>query len=405
VIAILGVNVAIGFPFNAYSGLLEAELRFDIQASLRILGTVLRTGLIVWAVARGGGLIAMAWMTFAVSLAVIALQTWFARRQAPWARLDRLPIDFQKIKRFFSYSIYTFVSVIGDVFRFQLDAVVIAGLIGLAAVTHYRIASAFSTYYIGIVTSVIGLIQPVLSRLYGAQDRRGLEKVLFFSIRVSMSISVFVGFGLISWGRQFIARWMGPQYKDAYWPLVVLSIAIFLDVSQCPSISLLYATFNHRFYTYLNGAEGLINLAVSLALARPLGVLGVALGTLIAALVVRVVALPLWVCRVSGLDYEEYMRFLGGTFLRCVGLMGGAVAVSAWGFKPSYPWLLGSVLLATLVYGGLSYLFIFTGTDREKLLLAARLPTRHAPAIATSMELTMLPASIMGASSGGKSGL
>ena len=69
---------------------------------------------------------------------------------------------------------------------------------------------------------------------------------------------------------------------------MVLSLAVLLDVGQNPSISLLYATFKHRFYTYMNCAEGAINLVISLLLARPLGILGVALGTLIGAFIVRV---------------------------------------------------------------------------------------------------------------------
>jgi len=373
VIAILGVNMAISFPFRVYSGLLEAELRFDIQAGLGILSTLLRTGLVVWAILQGGGLLALSWMTLAASLPVIALQVWFARRQVPWARIGRSSLDAQRAKRFFKYSIYTFLAVIGDIFRFQLDSVVIAGVIGLVAVTHYRVASVFSRYYIDIVISIIALVQPVLSRLYGAQDRVRMEKVLFFSLKVSMCCSVFVGFSLIAWGKPFIACWMGPNYKDAYWPLVVLTLAILLDVCQCPSISLLYATFNHRFYTYLNGLEGIINLAVSLALARPLGVLGVALGTLIGAFVVRLVAFPIWVCRATGLQYGEYMKLLAGTFLRCACIMGVAIAVSAWGLRPSYPWLVSSAALATLVYAVLSYFLVFTGADRETLLVAARL--------------------------------
>ena len=37
----------------------------------------------------------------------------------------------------FSYSVYTFLGMFGDMLRFQVDAVVIASFIGLAAVTHY----------------------------------------------------------------------------------------------------------------------------------------------------------------------------------------------------------------------------------------------------------------------------
>jgi O-antigen/teichoic acid export membrane protein len=372
VIAILGVNAALGFPARAYGGVLEAELRFDIQSGLGIFGLVLRTGLVVWTILGGGGLLALAWMTLLASLPVVGLQIWFARRQAPWAQIDRSPIDLQRMKSFFSYSIYTFLSVIGDIFRFQVDALVIAVFIGLAAVTHYRVASVFMRYYIDVIVCIIGIIQPVLSRLHGAQDRKSLEKVFFFATRVSLCVSVFIGFSLISWGRPVIARWMGPRYQDAYWPLVILSLAVMLDVSQSPSIALLYATYRHRFYTYLNCTEGLINLALSLALARPLGVLGVALGTLISAFLIRVVAQPFWVCRASGLHYGDYMRFLAGTVLRCCGLIGAVIAITAWGLRPSYPWLASSAICATTLYAAGSWFLVFNRAEREQLLAVAR---------------------------------
>jgi O-antigen/teichoic acid export membrane protein len=386
VIAVLGVSVALGFPARAYGGLLEAELRFDIQSGLGIFGIALRTGLIVWAIREGGGVLALAWMTLFASLPVIVLQIWFAKRGAPWAKIERSPVDSKRIRGFFSYSVYTFLSVIGDIFRFQVDSLVIAAFIGLAAVTHYRVASVFMRYYIDIIVCVIGIIQPVMSRLHGAQDRRSLEKVFFFATRVSLCISVFIGFSLICWGKPFIARWMGPKYQDAYWPLVVLSLAVLLDVSQSPSIALLYATFKHRFYTYLNCAEGLINLAFSLALARPLGVFGVALGTLIAAFLVRVVAQPFWVCKVSGLPYSSYMRFLGGTLLRCICLIGAVIAITAWGLRPSYPWLVSSAICATILYAAGSWLAVFNRPEREQLLAVttSRNGTRTEPSAAAA---------------------
>lgn len=368
VIVILGVSVALGFPTRAYGGVLEAQLRFDIQSWASLLGLVLRTALMVLAILKGGQLLALAWMVLFASLPVTALQIFYARREAPWARIDFSFIVPREAKRLFSYSIYTFLGLIGDIFRFQLDSVVIAGLIGLSAVTHYRVASAFSAYYINIVGCIVGLIQPVLSRLHGAQDRSGLEKVFFFATRVSICVSIFIGFSLISWGKPFIARWMGPKYEDAYWPLVVLALAVLLDVGQNPSITLLYATFNHRFYTYLNCAEGLMNLVISVSLAKPFGVLGVALGTLIAALIMRIVAQPLWVCKVSGLHYGAYMKFLGNTLFRCGGLMGVAVAISSWGLRPSYPWLVGSAICGTATYIVGSWLVVFNRREREQLL-------------------------------------
>ena len=157
-------------------------------------------------------------------------------------------------------------------------------------------------------------------------------------------MSVFICCGLIAWGRPFIIRWIGPAYLDGYKPLVVLALAVLVDVSQRSSADLLFATFNQKFYAWINGAEALVNLGFSLALARPYGILGVAMGTLIGAFTIRVVLQPWWVCKVSGLNYGAYMRFAASAFARCACLAALAVAVSWWGLKPNYLWLISSAV-------------------------------------------------------------
>jgi O-antigen/teichoic acid export membrane protein len=374
VIAILGLSMAMSFPVRAYGGLLDAQLRFDIQSALGILGVALRTGLSIWAILRGDGLLALAWIALIANLPVIVLQIYFARREAPWARIERSKIDRTMIKSFFSYSIYTFISFLADILRFQVDALVIAGMIGLAAVTHYRVASVFASYYTSIICCITGMLQPVLSRLYGAKDQQNLDKVFFFATKVSLSSSLFIAGGLVCWGSPFIARWMGPTYQNAYWPLVVLSIAVLLDVGQNPSISLLYATFRHRFYTYMNSAEGLLNLGISLALARPLGILGVSIGTLVAAFIIRVLVQPYAVCKVCNLDYGSYMKRLSISLLRCLALLGFAIVIAIWGMRPNYLWLFTSASFATVIYAFGVWHFVFNSVERGQLrsLIGAR---------------------------------
>ena len=372
VIIILGINAALGFPARVYWAVLEAQLRFDIQSWLANLALVLRTGLIVWAILAGGGLLALAWVTLFATLPVVALQIWFARREAPWARIENRSVESKVAKNFFSYSVYTFVAYLADIVRFQLDTVVITALIGLAAVTHYKVAGVLAQYYLQIIVVSVVMLLPVLSRLHGAGDRSGIEQVFFFGTKLSCCISVFICLALIAWGKPFIAHWMGARYEDGYLPLVLLSLAVLLDVCQKSSADLLYATFNHRFYAYINCGEAILNLAFSLALARPFGIAGVAMGTLIGAFLVRIAFQPWWVCKVSGFHYLDYMKFLGGNLLRSAGVAAAAIAMAAWGLKANYFWLVASASCATGIYAAGSWLFVFNPLERKQLLGAVR---------------------------------
>jgi O-antigen/teichoic acid export membrane protein len=371
VIALLGTNMALGFPLRVYNGILDAQYRFDISSWLNLLGLALRTGLVVWAILSGGGLLALAWMTLLASLPVMVLQIWFGRREAHWARIDPGFIDWPRMKGLFAYGLHTFLAYLADIVRFQVDPLVISGLIGLAAVTHYRVAGVFVQYFLQILILSVGILQPVFSRLHGAGNREALDKVFFFGTKLSCSISVFVCLALVAWGKPFISRWMGTRYEDAYLPLVILSFAVLLDVSQKPSIDLLYATFKHRFYTYMNWVEGAINLVFSLMLARRYGIVGVATGTLIGAFIVRAIVQPWWVCRVTGLHYGAYVRFLGKNLLYSACIMGFATAIASWGLRPAYPLLIGSAVCATVTYAGGCWFLVLDKQERRQLLAAA----------------------------------
>lgn len=371
VLAILGVTAALGFPVRVYGAALEVQFRFDIASFLAIAGALLRTILIVWAVLAGGGLTALAWTTLLGSLPIMVLQIWFGRREARWARIKGSRwVDSKLTKKLFTYSLQTFLAYLADILRFQVDALVISGLIGLAAVTHYRVAEVFTRYFLQVLILAVGILQPVFSRLYASGNRTALESIFYFGTKLSSCISVFVCLAIVGWGKPFINRWMGARYEDGYLPLVVLSFAVLLDVCQKPSIDLLYATFKHRFYTYINWAEGAINLAFSLALARRFGITGVAIGTLVGAFVIRVLIQPWWVCKVCELNYRSYMGFLGRNMLFSFCLMGVATALSAWGLRPSYPFLASSAICATALYTLGSWALIFNRQDREWLLAA-----------------------------------
>jgi O-antigen/teichoic acid export membrane protein len=369
-IAILGVNAAIGFPMSIYGALLEAKYRFVWAAILTMIGVILRTALIIWAVLSGAGLVGLASATLIASLAVTAMQVSLVRCLWPWARVGSALIGRARLKQFFSYSIYTFIASIADNLRFQMDPLIIASFIGVATVTHYRIASTLNQYYMSAVLASTGHFRQVLSRAHGASDRQRLENTFFFSTKVAIALSFLIASVLILLGRPFVIRWMGRSYVDSYAPLVILTFAMLLDLSQSPSISLLYATFNHRFYTYLNAAEGVINLALSLVLVKRFGMAGVALGTLLAALVMRIFIQPWWTCRAVKISLRSYARITLRVALQSIVLALLGALVVAGIAKPNYIRLIASLSLFVGVYATGAWFLVFSTDERAKLRLA-----------------------------------
>lgn len=372
VLLLVGSTVAINFPLNTFQGLFAAALRFDITSLLGLFTLTLRTCLIIAAVLTHYGLIGVAFATFAASIPGLLLTVWLAKREYHWLRLAHGSWERATTKSLFSYSSYLCIADVADRLRFQLDPVLIASFIGLAAVTHYRVASLFADQYMRLMISLIGVFWPLLSQLHGAGYQDKVAHTFYFATKLSLCAASFLCFGLIAWGRPTIQRWMGISYSDSYAPLVVLTLAMFLDLSQMPTVSLLYATFKHRVYAFSNLAEGLLNLGFSLALVRRYGILGVALGTLVAALLIRVVVQPWWMSTVTDISYSFYVRFALKNAFICAGLVAFSLPLVYWGLKPDYNLLIASAFLATFLFAIGSWALVLNKRERSLFITALK---------------------------------
>jgi len=366
-ILILGTSIALMFPTRVFKGLLEAHLRFDIAASLELLSLALRTGLIFPVIFMGYGVVGLAWVTVVASLPAMLLQVYFAHRELPFLRLDRKYWQRDTARSLFSYSAYSLIANLANILRFKVDALVVAGYVGLAAVTHYRVGGVLTQYFFDLMSSMFGVFPSVFSRQEGAKDFDALKRTFFFASKCAICVSSFIGFGMLAWGKPFIVRWMGPQYVDSYPVLVLLVTGVTVSLWQGPSVSLLYGISKHKFYAIFNSLEGVANLVLSLVFVHWYGMYGVALGTLIPIVITRIVIQPIYVCRVANIDYLEYVR----RSLRTLGFVAAALVtpllLSIKFAAPNYKVLFSLGIVSAVLYGVPLWLFELSGSETQIL--------------------------------------
>jgi O-antigen/teichoic acid export membrane protein len=374
VILILGAGAILALVLQPYVGVLQALGRFDLIAGLDVVTLILRAVLIVGALSAGYGVFALAWITCLSSLPRLAVSIYLSRRLLPWLRYERQPASSATTKTLFGYSFYMLIARVADTLRSNTDSLVITAFVGLAAVTPYGIAASLAQKFRDLMTALLGVLQPVYSRLDGEGDRDRIKRTLFFATKISMCVSTFVGFALIAWGSLFIDRWMGPGYGSAYPCLAVLAIGWTIQCWQSPSVSLMYATSRHRSYAFTNMLEAVSNLLLSVWWVKSFGILGVALGTTVPMIVVRLFLQPYYTCKMIEIGLREY----AGVFLANVGRTLAALTVPfaiAVAFRPAGFVQLGmSAAAAAAAYGILTWLLLFT--PEEKTRLMSLRPTR-----------------------------
>lgn len=370
VIVVMGVQFAIGLPVNAVGALLTGSLRYDVATLVSVAFKILNSVAIVLVLLLGGRILAMAVASCLLAALERSAVYWAAKREVPQARIAWQFTSRGAAKELFGYSVFSFIAQIADQLRFRIPSFVIVGYVGVNAVTHYNIATTLVSYFVSTIISTLGVLGPVFSRQQAQCDERAMRKTIYFAVKASTAIATFVGFGFIAWGRPFIERWMGGEYLDAYPCLVLLTIGFTTALWQTPCIGLLYGTANHHFFAISNVVEGVANLVLSLLLASRFGMLGVAVGTLIPMIIVKLVLQPAFVCRVIKDSLRTYFRNLFTSVACCMlGLIGPSLVTWYW-VGPTYPQLFSVGAVSACMYLPVVALLSFTDSERATVLSA-----------------------------------
>ncbi len=309
-VLIFGASTALTVPVRVFFGLLNAHLRFDLSAMLEIGSSVFRAVLIYVLLTRGGGVASLAWANLIAAVLSLTAAALLSRSLSSDLSLRWKHFSRATAKGLVHYGSISLVAQVADLLRFQLDAIVVAAYLGVAAVTHYNVAGSLAQYFITFMLAVTGVLGPVFSRAEAARNPDAIRRTLAFGTKVSVGLATFICFSLVVWGRPFIVCWMGRDYLDAYPALVALSVGLMFALWQTPSMQLLYGVSRHGSVAVFNSAEGVANLILSLLLVHRYGLFGVALGTMIPMIATKVFIQPWYACKAADISVSAYYRML-----------------------------------------------------------------------------------------------
>lgn len=366
VIVITGLGFATGFPGRAFLGGLSAHLRWDVISITNQTAVLLRTGLIVGVIEAGGGLVALATVSVLIDTLVFLSYYIALRRIQGQFKLSFALASIPTLKGLLPYSLFTFIIKMNDQLRLYIDPVVVTAFVGVGAVTHYAIGQRLSLAFRDSMIALLGMLAPWFGRLFGSRDYGAIRKVFEFGTRVSVSVATAITCLLLLYGRQFIEAWMGKNYLDAYWVLAFLVSAAFFEVSQFPSMSYLYGVSRHRFLAYITLVEAGLNVALSLYLVRIMGIAGVALGTMIPCLAIRLFVQPVYICRHAGISLRHYYFGLFGRAMLAtsVGVLLPWALLFRWISQPKMPVLLAVIACQCLIAIAAAYIFAVGKEER-----------------------------------------
>lgn len=369
---ILGLNFAIDFPVRSFNAVFTSNIRDDISVGLSMAKSVVATGLIVLAVSNGHGIMMLAVITVGCSLVDSVARIFFAFRLEPALSIHPKYADWSRVRPLFGYSTYSFISRLGDILQFRIDHLVITAYIGLGAVTHYFVAARLVEYLREAISQSVRGMAPVFSQEEGRDDYDSIRAKFLYVTKITGLLATFVVGCAIGFGKPFIHTWMGARFSDSYPVLVVLAAGVYFRMVQLPSVPLLYGISKHKYHAYSTLVEGVLNLTLSLALVRPFGILGVALGTQIPMTVMTLFVQPWYVSRVSGLSLPRYLRHMGRNVAVSGAVFGVAYAACRPFISTGYLPLVLNFMAVSAIYWPLAFWLGLNRHERNHLIMSIR---------------------------------
>ncbi len=309
-IFLIGISVAVAFPGALFTGALASLSRYDL-INVRSATSALTRGLLLWfLLAHGYGLVSVAAAT--VILTVLAYAVEFLLANRAYGGLEvALPRPFwgTNVSALFQFSAFAFLLSISSRLLLWSDNVVVGLVLGPVAVTFYAIGGNLVDCMRSVLSSITCVFVPIASSYDAKRDMDGLRRLFIRGSRLTLLFLLPGVCGLFTIGKPFIGLWMGERYIAYAFPvLVLLTIPLLVAPLQVTCNQILYGMNRHQTYAFLAISEAVLNLGISIYLAHKIGLLGVALGTLIPCLPIEGIALPLYTARVLGLPVGTMYR-------------------------------------------------------------------------------------------------
>ena len=309
--AVMVLFVAVGFVALLPEGILAAHGDFVRRNMVRVASLAMRLGLTIALLRLQATLTVLALVQLGCLLFDFGLCLLIIHRRHAEIRLGLSGFDWKVVRQIFSFSLFVLVLNAGARLSFETDAMVIGAFMDVGQIPHFTIANSFIIYLMEFVVAIAAVVMPTATHLQTQGKIAELREIFLKWSKIALSLTVLAGLFLLVLGPRFIAWWVGSEFEHSageVLQILMLSYLIFLPIRGV-GLPILMGLGKPRLPTIGFLIAGLVNLGLSIALAGPLGLAGVAIGTAIPNVLFAGFVLY-QACRELGTPINEYVRYV-----------------------------------------------------------------------------------------------
>jgi len=278
---LFAAEAVFGLPALAFLGVLQGLQRYGWIKVVDLSRQVLYTVLALIVLLTGHGVVAFgATMITATAFAAVGYAV-VAHLLCPEMRVSPRLINRAALRPLASFSAWVFISRINGVIWAQMDTVILSVIVGINVLAGYNFAARLQSAASYPQSLSAAAVVPASANLLALESRVRLRALLVRGTRYSLELSLPVTIAAMILARPLLIYWVGDQYAGYAGPTQLFLTYQLVSCTAGIANTMLVGMGRVRAVTIYVTIAMLVNLGLSIALARPLGVSGVIIGTLV----------------------------------------------------------------------------------------------------------------------------
>lgn len=366
---IIGAQILFVFPSFTVESFMEAYQEYYLKNALTVINSIIGCIIVYSYITPENALVLVAGVNAIGIVSKYLMYTLYMQYKRPFLRFKPTYFSFTKLKELFRFSLKTFIQGVSSRIENATDSLVIGTILGPAMVPIYSIPAHLVNYIRMITYNLTHVFMPYFSALSATEQSEKIRRVYIFGSKLTIGCVLILSIGVLGLGKEFLRLWVGEEIASGAAPIISLLVAFTIAPLINPYCSrYLTAIDRHGIFAKWSPVVALANLLLSLILIYPLGIYGVALGSLIPALIFQPFLLN-YCCRHLGMKVSEYLKGAIMPMLLPAVLMAIILVVVRLNYViDSYRMLLSVATGASLVFCGAAIFTGLTSAERKQLL-------------------------------------
>lgn len=372
-IIIMSVNTAVTMLGSVVSSVIISYEEYLYKKIIEILSTVSAPALNLIILYRGYGSIGIALAAVAIQCIAFILNYCYCRAVLTVSpKLARLPKEL--IKEMLGISFYIFIGSIVDVLFWSTDKMLLGMFVGSSAVAVYNIGGTFNSMVTSLSTSVSNVLTPrVTGMVFRNASKKELTDLFIKVGRIQFIIVGLILSGYIVFGKSFIMLWVGENYANAYYVALFTLIPLSVPLIQNLGISILIAQNRHKFRSVVYLAIAVANVISTYMIIPYYSYIGAAVCSGVSYIIGQGIIMNSYYHKKVGINIIQfwkniaYMGRIPLIMLLCGLLLTHEISIGSWTV------FFGMVIIYSIIYAALMYLFALNQYEKSVLKKLARM--------------------------------